>query len=303
MQEFMQDLNWDNLRVFLAIARAGSMAGAAATAGLDQTTLSRRLSQLETALGSRLFERAGRRLTITAAGLHLKATAETLESSLWSNLAELASINGGAVGRVRIGAPEGLGLAYLSSRMGVILQGNPGVELELVALPQKFSLSSREVDIAITLDRPESGNLMVRKLTDYSLGFQAAQSYVERHGMPRTVQDLTQHTLCGYIPALLHTKELNYLTFDGITLRPQLMSTSIIGQRDIVLSGAALGILPDFVAAPHGARLTRVIERLRLKRSYWISVHDDLSRLDRIRSVIQTISDLVRSDRSLFIGA
>ena len=298
----MQDLNWDNLRVFLAIARAGSMAGAAGMVGLDQTTLSRRLLQLETAVGSRLFERAGRRLAITASGLHLKATAEKLESSLWSNLAELASINSGTAGRVRIGAPEGLGLAYLSTRLDAILQRNRGVELELVALPQKFSLSSREVDIAITLDRPATGSLTVRKLTDYSLGFRAAGSYLERHGVPQEVQDLTRHTLCGYIAALLHTDALNYLTFEGATLRPHLTSTSILAQRDIILSGAALGILPDFVATPHGGALTKVLERLRLKRSYWISVHDDLSRLDRIRSVTQSISDLVRSDRALFLG-
>ena len=299
----MQDLNWDNLRVFLAIARAGSMAGAASSVGLDQTTLSRRLAQLEVAVGSRLFERAGRRLAITASGRHLKATAEQLESSLWSNLAELASINSGAAGRVRIGAPEGLGLAYLSGRLDMILRGNQGIDLELVALPQKFSLSSREVDIAITLDRPASGNLTVRKLTDYSLGFRASGSYIERHGLPQSVQDLTRHRLCGYITALLHTNELNYLTFEGITLRPRLTSTSIVAQRDMILSGTALGILPDFIAAPHGAALTRVVDRFRLERSYWISVHDDLSRLDRIRSVIQALTDLVRIDRPLFLSA
>ena len=96
-------------------------------------------------------------------------------------------------GVVRIGAPEGLGIGYLAKRVGGIAELYPDIAIELIALPQRYSLAAREADMVITLERPTSGNQVVRKLTDYRLGFFATQDYLCRFGVPERLEDLHQH--------------------------------------------------------------------------------------------------------------
>lgn len=293
-------MDWDDLRIFLAIARAGTVLEAARQLELDHSTVSRRLANLEARLAIRLFDRAGRRLSINIAGTQLMRTAERLESTLLSDLAVLESMQGSRVGTVRIGVPEGLGVGYIAGRLGALAETYPEIALELVALPQNYSLAAREVDIAITLDRPEFGNIAVRKLTDYALQFFGTESYFGRHGCPSDVSELTSHRLCGYIPQLLYTPLLDYLVFDGQRLSPALKSTSVVAHVEMVRSGAALGMLPVFMCAGDGA-LSPILDEARITRSYWLTVHDDLRGVERIRLITEALAQMARQDRALFL--
>jgi DNA-binding transcriptional LysR family regulator len=292
-------MDWDDLRIFLAVARAGTVVEAARQLELDHSTVSRRLAQLETRLAIRLFDRAGRRLAINAAGQQLKRTAERLESGLLSDLALLETMQGSRVGTVRIGVPEGLGVGYLAGRLGALAETYPEIALELVALPQTYSLAAREVDIAITLDRPEFGNVVVRKLTDYALQFFGTDAYFRRHGRPRTTADLSRHRLCGYIPPLLYSPLLDYLIFDGRRLDPVLKSTSVVAHVQMVESGAAIGMLPIFMCVGR-PELVPILDRARIGRSYWLTVHDDLRGVERIRLISEALVQMARHDRTLF---
>jgi len=293
-------MDWDDLRIFLAVARAGTVSEAARQLELDHSTVSRRLANLESRLAIRLFDRAGRRLSINAAGEQLKRTAERLESGLLSDLAVLEAMQGSRVGTVRIGAPEGLGVGYLAGRLGALADAYPEIALELVALPQNYSLAAREVDIAITLDRPEFGNIAVRKLTDYALQFFGADAYFARHGRPASPSELSAHRLCGYIPQLLYTPLLDYLVFDGVRLNPAIKSTSIVAHVETVRSGAALGILPVFICAGQ-PDLRPILDEDRIVRSYWLTVHDDLRGVERIRIISEALVQMARQDRALFL--
>lgn len=293
-------MDWDDLRIFLAVARAGTVSEAARQLELDHSTVSRRLSNLETRLSIRLFDRAGRRLSINAAGAQLMRTAERLESGLLSDLAVLEAMQGSRVGTVRIGVPEGLGVGYLAGRLGNLSEAYPEIALELVALPQNYSLAAREVDIAITLDRPEFGNIAVRKLTDYALQFFGTESYFSRHGQPGDTDDLFGHRLCGYIPQLLYTPLLDYLVFDGKRLDPALKSTSVVAHVEMVRSGAALGMLPVFMCAGQ-PELRPILDGSRIVRSYWLTVHDDLRGVERIRLITEALALMARQDRALFL--
>lgn len=293
-------MDWDDLRIFLAIARAGTVSEAARQLELDHSTASRRLANLEARLAIRLFDRAGRRLTINAAGEQLKRTAERLESALLSDLAVLESMQGSRVGTVRIGVPEGLGVGYLAGRLGTLAEAYPEISLELVALPQNYSLAAREVDIAITLDRPEFGNIAVRKLTDYALQFFGSDAYFARHSQPTETTQLSAHRLCGYIPQLLYTPLLDYLVFDGARLNPALKSTSVVAHVEMVRSGAALGMLPVFMCA-NQPDLRPILNDGRITRSYWLTVHDDLRGVERIRIISEALAQMARQDRSLFL--
>lgn len=293
-------MDWDDLRIFLAIARAGTVSEAARQLELDHSTVSRRLASLEGRLAIRLFDRAGRRLSINPAGEQLMRTAERLESGLLSDLAVLEAMQGSRVGTVRIGVPEGLGVGYFAGRLGTLAETYPEIALELVALPQNYSLAAREVDIAITLDRPEFGNIAVRKLTDYALQFFGTEPYFSRHGRPSNVEELPEHRLCGYIPQLLYTPLLDYLVFDGQRLNPALKSTSVVAHVEMVRSGAALGMLPVFMCAGQ-PDLIPILEESRITRSYWLTVHDDLRGVERIRLISEALAQMARQDRGLFL--
>ena len=292
-------MNWDDLRLFLAIARQGTIVDAARSLECDHSTVSRRLSQLEAAIGIELFYRAGRRLRITEAGSKLRRTAEKVEATLINDMSDIDEARAIRSGSVTIGAPEGLGIGYLAEHIGKIVAPYPEISIELIALPRSFSLADREVDIAITLDRPTAGDLTFRKLTDYTLQFYASPAYLKGNGTPQSAQDLHDHRLCGYIDQLLHTDELNYMRSLGRNLRPQLRISSIAAQLQTVLSGAAIGVLPKFMA--HGyPGLTPILPNTVLSRSYWISFHNDLKRAERVRLIFTAIVEIVRQHHHAF---
>lgn len=293
-------MDWDDLRVFLSVARAGTVSEASRLLEIDHSTVSRRLANLEARIGIRLFDRAGRRLRINPAGEQLMRTAERLESGLLSDLAVLEAMQGSRVGTVRIGVPEGLGVGYLAGRIGTLAAEFPEIALELVALPQNYSLAAREVDIAITLDRPQFGNIAVRKFTDYALQFFGTVAYFKAHGRPVTLDDMHEHRLCGYIPQLLFTPLLDYLVFDGVRLEPAIKSTSIVAQLEMVRSGAALGMLPAFMCVNQPALLP-VLKAERITRSYWLTVHEDLRGVERIRIISDALVRMARQDRAIFM--
>ncbi|CAN7241447.1 LysR family transcriptional regulator [Rhizobium sp. LjRoot254] len=293
-------MDWDDLRVFLSVARAGTVSEASRVLEIDHSTVSRRLANLESRIGIRLFDRAGRRLRINAAGEQLMRTAERLESGLLSDLAVLESMQGSRVGTVRIGVPEGLGVGYLAGRIGALAASFPEISLELVALPQNYSLAAREVDIAITLDRPQFGNIAVRKLTDYVLQFFGTSDYFKAFGRPASLEDMAGHALCGYISQLLFTPLLDYLVFDGVRLNPTIRSTSIVAQLEMVKSGSALGMLPVFMCADQST-LQPILKAHSVIRSYWLTVHDDLRGVERIRIISEALVQLARQDRARFV--
>ncbi|MEP9355253.1 LysR family transcriptional regulator [Xanthobacter sp. KR7-65] len=295
-------MDWDDLRIFLQLARTGRMAGAGRALGLDDTTVGRRVARLEREVGAPLVTRAGRRTLITEEGQKLAQAAEEMESLVLRKITGLGEGERQPTGRVRVGAPEGLGVGYLAARLAALSADNPRLETELVALPRSYSLASREVDIAITLDRPIAGQVRVRKLTDYSLMLYGTEAYFSRRGRPQAVDALRDHVLAGYIPELLFTRALDFSQLGpGVELKPVIRSTSVIAQVNAVLSGAALGVLPAFLAASQDTLVALLEEDVRLTRSYWLSVHDDLSHLARVRAVLDAITAAVRADRGRFI--
>ena len=295
-------MDWDDLRIFLQLARAGQMTAAGKALGVDDSTVGRRVARLEQALGVPLIERAGRRTAITEHGQKLAEAAEQVESVILRKIVGLGEDPSLVAGRVRIGAPEGIGIGYLAERLARMTAANERLETELVALPRTYSLAAREVDIAITLDRPAAGQVAVRKLTDYSLDLYGTEGYFARRGRPGSIEELGQHTFAGYIPELLFTKELSFSRFgEDQVVSPAIRSTSVIAQVNAVRSGAAIGVLPRFLAEAHDDLRLLLPEEVHLVRSYWIAVHDDLRHLHRVRTVLQAIASMVRGDISLFL--
>jgi DNA-binding transcriptional LysR family regulator len=291
-------MNWDDVRIFLAVARSGQILGAAKTLGINHATVARRLTALEEALGSKLFTRKTNGSELSGSGERFLIHAEAMESAMLA-ANESAGADSAIDGTVRVGAPDGFGVAFLAPRLGELTDRHKGLRIELVPVPRAFSLSRREADIAVTLERPREGRLVARKLTDYRLGLYAAQSYLDRHGEPGSLDDLTAHQLVGYVDDLLFTTSLDYTAEFFKGWRSSLAISSAMGQTEAVRAGAGIGILHGFMAS-RDPGLIPVLPAHTLTRSYWTVVHEDLRNIRRVALVAEFLGEIVTRDRGMF---
>lgn len=291
-------MDWDDIRVFLAVARAGQILGAARALGLNHATVARRLTVLETAIGGMLFYRRTNGTDLTPEGERFLVHAEIMESASLS-ARQAAGAESVVAGTVRIGAPDGFGVAFLAPRLAELTDRHPGLRVELVPVPRAFSLSRREADIAVTLERPREGRLVARKLTDYTLGLYASPSYLERHGVPQALAELAQHRLVGYVDDLIYAASLDYTAEFFTGWQSSIAVSSALGQTEAVSAGAGIGILHAFMARRTPA-LVPVLPQHTLTRSYWTVVHEDLRRLRRVVLVSEFLAEIVARERAIF---
>lgn len=280
--------DWDDVRVFIAAARAGSLGAAAGRLGIDAATVGRRVARLETGLKSTLVIRSPSGLQLTAAGAQLLQAGLQAESAM--EAAARAAQPDAIAGTVRISASEGFGGAVLAPALSKLHSARPGLRIELAASSGFLSPSRREVDMAITLSAPDSARLIVETLTPYQLALYAAPSYLKTRPAPETVEALGSHAVVGYVDDLIYAPELRYLDEIKPGLTPHLASSSIRAQRDIIAGGGGIGVLPCFLADG----LERVLPEVLLERRFWLSTHRELhdtARLRAVRAWVKTLSE------------
>lgn len=286
-------MDWDDLRVFLAVARAESLSGAGKRLKIDPATVGRRVARLEEALGARLFAKSPQGYALTEEGARLLPHAERAEAAL-DGASEAVARPEGLSGQIRIGAPDGCANYLLPQVLARICDANPGLEVQLVALPRVFNLSKREADMAVAVSRPEAGRLRVQKLTDYRLHLAASRAYLAAHPPIHGPADLRGHRVVGYIPDMIFDKELDYLAEIGISA-PPLASNSVSVQLNFLRQHAGIGIVHDF-ALPAAPDLVRVIpDQVSLRRAFWLIRHADDGRVDRLNRFAEL---LVREARA-----
>jgi DNA-binding transcriptional LysR family regulator len=292
-------MDWDNVRVFLAVARAGQFVAAAKRLRLDHATVSRRIAALEAALGARLFDRRTTGATLTAAGEKFLRAAEEMETAFLHAQAELGDKDVEMTGVVRIGAPDGFSTYYLAHIFGDFLARHPGVLIQLVPIPQVMPLARREVDIVVVLDKPEAGRFFARKLTDYSLGVYASRDYLARHRAPRDVDELSAHRLVGHVEEHAFSGALDYVRELFAGAPTAFECASVVTQLEALRAGLGIGVVHDYIAQ-HFADLERVLPERRAMRSYWIVTHEDTRGLGRIRAAHDHLVACIERDRGIF---
>ena len=293
-------MNWDDARLFLAVARTGQILAASRRLGVNHATLSRRVSALEEALKTRLLIRRTNGCDLTAEGEAFLRAAERMETEMLAVQASIGRIDTAVAGTVRVGAPDGFGVSFLAPRLGKLTARHPELKIQLVPVPRSFSLSQREADIAITLERPEQGRLVSSKLTDYTLGLYASRDYLNENGTPETVEDLKAHRRVGYVEDLIFTASLN---FTGEIMRSWDASfeiSSATGQTEAVRSGAGIGILHDYIARQYD-ELVRLLPENTIRRAYWTTWHESARDLTRVRTVAEFVQELVRQEHAIFL--
>jgi DNA-binding transcriptional LysR family regulator len=292
-------MNWDDVRIFLAVARAGQILGAARRLELNHATVSRRVAALEDSLGAKLFRRLTTGSELTPAGERFLAVAERMEADMIAARAELAGGDEAISGTVRIGAPDGFGVAFLASRLGALTAQHRDLRIQLVPVPRSFSLSRREADIAITTERPSEGRLVAQKLVDYSLGLYASRDYAQANGLPATQAELQNHRLIGYVPDLVFSPSLAYAQEFSPDWDAAFSISSALGQVEAVRSGAGIGILHAFIARSL-PELMPVQAAKPIRRAYWLVYHESVRPLLRIQVVAGFIMEAVEREKKLF---
>ncbi|MDB5511970.1 MAG: LysR family transcriptional regulator [Enterovirga sp.] len=302
MPERREELEWGDLRFFLAVARAGTVSGAAKVLKVDHATVVRRVARLERDARIGLFVKRRSGYELTDAGQRLMKTGEIIEAAILAGQDDLTGTAYDLSGPVRIGAPDGFGSLYLPSRLADLAKTYPNLQIELVATARLFSLSRRDADMAITVALPETGRVLTRKLTTYRLGLHASRAYLDGNAPIRCRDDLLSHRFIGYIDELVFTPELDYLHHVHPGISAHFRSGNLVAQMSAAIQGIGIAVLPYFMTANVASLAPVLPGEVSMERDFWLLTHPDMARLARYRTVADFIADGVRADRKLFLG-
>jgi DNA-binding transcriptional LysR family regulator len=259
-------MDWDKLRIFHAVAEAGSFTHAGETLNLSQSAVSRQISSLEESLNVALFHRHARGLILTEQGELLYRTAHEVFSKLAMAEAQLGESKDRPKGQLKVTATQAFGSAWLTPSMVEFIELYPDVEVDLVLEDRELDLSMREADVAIRMQPPRQPELIQRHLLTMHTYVYAAPNYLKRHGIPKTPEDLDGHRIIVFgedqrppVP------EIDWLMRSGTRKdrprRPVLKVNSVYAIRRAVQSGMGLASLPEFMATD-SQNLVRVLPEL-----------------------------------------
>ena len=292
--------NWDDIRIFLAVARQGGLASAAHSLTVNHTTVARRLSALESELGLRLVVRTTAGATLTPQGSEFLRYAERMEAETLAAEQSLHSRDGSIFGKVRLATREAVGAWLVCPKIHILLQHHPNLMLELVSEARAVNLLKRDADITVTLSYPSQNRVVVQKLTDYRLGLFASHSYLQEHGPIDSVNDLRAHNVIWYLDDVVDIQEQRYMQHIVTSSRAGFRASNILAQYVAMASGAGIGIIPVYHASLD-ANLVRILpDKVEEMRTYWLSVHPDSQNLPNVRAVMDFLIEVVREKKHLF---
>jgi len=237
----------DDVRVLLAVARAGRLVTAGELLGIDHTTVRRRLNRLEASLGARLLDRGADGWELTALGRDVAERASGLERIV-EQVASVASGSADSVrGTVRIIAPDAFGTAFVARTVAGVARDHPGIITDLVPSPRPLSSRGSGFDLAVTIGGAASARLPIEPLAEYALRLYASRDYLAAHEPITGLGDLAAHPLVFYVDALLTVRELD-LAPHLSGMRVGFGSTNVFAQLEAVRHGAGVGLLHAFMA-------------------------------------------------------
>ncbi|MYN40986.1 LysR family transcriptional regulator [Duganella sp. FT109W] len=272
--------NWDLYRSFLSVLKEGSLSGAARALGLTQPTVGRHIDALEQALGLSLFTRSQAGFIATDAAHALQPYAETLSSASSALLRAASGIGRGAdrqiEGTVRVTASEVVSVEVLPPLLAQLRDSHPGITIELAVSNRIENLLRRDADIAVRMQRPEQEVLVARRVGHIDLGFHAHRRYLERHGMPQNMEEMTQHTLIGIDTENAFTRKLKMLLGGLANSHFALRSDSDLVHLASIRAGLGIGICQVRLAARDPDLVRLVPEEFNISMETWLAMHENL---------------------------
>ncbi|SAK89859.1 LysR family transcriptional regulator [Caballeronia ptereochthonis] len=287
-----ENIGWELYRTFLAVLQEGSLSGAARSLGITQPTAGRHVEALERALDVSLFTRSQLGLQPTDVALALRSHAEAMQSTA-ASLERAASGHGvgaGVQGVVRVSASEVVGVEVLPPIIAALRERHPRLTIELVLTNRVQDLLLREADIAVRMVRPSQAQLVARRVGRIEVGLHARRDYLEKHGTPRNMKALWEHTVIGYDKptAFLRgaSKALPGFRREAFALR----ADSDLAQLALIRAGAGIGGCQ--VALARRDSLVRVLPKaFALQLETWVTMHEDLRASPRCRATFDALAD------------
>jgi DNA-binding transcriptional LysR family regulator len=258
-------MDWDKLRIFHAVASAGSFTHAGQTLGLSQSAVSRQISALEEEISTPLFQRHARGLTLTDEGELLFSAVTDVLGRLASAEEALKNVHDSPRGTLKITTAHGVGAYWLLPRLGAFLAQYPEVEVHLVMDDKELDLAQREADLAIRMRAPVQADLIQRKLFTVHYHMYASKEYLKDHPAPKTLEEIAGHHIIVYgETAVPEIRDINWL-LEAFKKNAKpggagrvIRINNITGILQAVEAGLGIGVVPDYVAAQHPA-LERVL--------------------------------------------
>lgn len=295
-------MDWDDLRVFLAIARHGSLSAAGRSLRVTQSTMGRRLEALEARMGATLLQRTPAGFVLTALGEAVLANVEHIEEQALQVERTIAGRDVRLEGTVRVTAVETLVVELLMPIFAEFRLVYPGIALDLIADTRSLSLPKREADIALRLARIEQHDLRVRKIGDMAVGIYASAGYLERHGTPDFQEGAAGHHRILPGEELRSTPDMAW--FGALTAKATLAvsGNSRYALRAACLAGLGLACLARYLG--DGSGLVRLAApRPPPVRELWLAVHADTAHAPRIRALTEFLSVTLKTKSAILAPA
>jgi DNA-binding transcriptional LysR family regulator len=287
------DLDWQDVRYFVALARHGKLAATARALRVNHATVARRIDNLEALLGCALFERRPEGYTLTAEGKAALAEAAAMDEAAHS-LRDRLMASTEVRGLVRLTAPRSLLDGFLVQRLGALHERHPGIDLELIGDARVLSLARRDADMALRFGSPEDSDLIARRLGTVGYGLYASPAYASNltSGGPLSA--------IGYDPESDFIAEAAWIVRRFPEQRFSFRSNSQTSQAAAARAGFGVALVPDFIAAGDPA-LKRVFAEERMPQpNLWLLMRRDLARVPRIRAMADYLIELFQRERRCF---
>jgi len=247
-------MDWDKLKIFYAVAEAGSFTRATINLNLSQSAISRQIQSLEEDLKVQLFERHARGLTLTENGEYVFKTAHEVISKLKDVETSLSDQKNKPTGKLAITTVRSFGTHWLTPRIQEFMQLNPNIEVELIFDDKELDLSTRQADIGIFMRRPKQLNYIQRKLVDINYYIYGSTKYLDKYGIPKTINDLNKHRFISFgkgapSPVFNPDWALKLGVKDNKKRKSIMKVNSVMGLLLAVESGVGLAALPEYLVS------------------------------------------------------
>ncbi|GAA0696011.1 LysR family transcriptional regulator [Vreelandella titanicae] len=289
-------MDWNALKIFLAIEQAGSLAGAARALGVNHSTVFRRLNTLEKDLGSRLFERQSGGYALTPLGEELRDIANRVDGAFNDMERHIAGRDVQPKGKVRITAPNNLAYRYLPDYLADFNRSYPDIKVELLVSNLEVNMNSRQADIAVRVTDAPPEHLVGRQVRSIGWSVYGSAAYREKYGFPGDLDALQHHRLIGASGGMQHLPAFVWVE-RNLAQCVSARSDDLVAMSSLAQSGHGLALLPNDQQRPELEALFALPPGK--TSNLWLLTHPDLRQVERIKLVMRHLADDFAGDHRL----
>lgn len=288
-----QDLDWDTYRYFMTVVDKGSLSAASRFLRVSQPTVGRKLRNIESKFGVQLFQREIHGYSLTEAGEAIVELCREMADKAADIERAIDGYDRSKTGQVRIATAVGLGTYWLAPRLPMLRTAHPSIEVQLMVSTSMVDLMRKEADVALRIGNPGSDELVGRKVGIVGFGIYGADSYLDQHGEPGTLEELCEHTIIESSGSLAELPQARRFREVAKGAKIGLQCDNLPMQVAAACAGGGLIALPHYVAkAMPGLR--RVVAAFDLALDLWLLTHRDLKSIARVRTVLDFVTKETR---------